>query len=649
MATVKRTYLTTYKANLSNVPPKNGQVIGIYDADEFCFDLSSSGSSDPNADDVVRRYIHNIKVITSLPDSPQEDILYVYIGNDENRRYLPDGVTPLYDLRVWVEGAWLVVGSNQNDTNVKTDTSTDNFYITGTTDISEGAVGSLVKSADIYATSSANGMVLHTDITGNAHSADTATTAGSAEYDLATPTPHLITSYVNSLSVSPANPTNVGSTITVTLGNGTTQTIKTSDTTYSTFTSSAAGLVGPATNPAQSDATGMLLSGSGWLATSSLPAGKDGAGQTITTTYYKNASFDTTTKVLTLTKGDGTTTTPVSIPYIDSVVSTSADGLAPTAPSTDATKKFLRGDATWATIPDYTGATSGSAGVAGLVPAASSGDTEKFLKSDGTWGSTFTSSADGLVPKTSSANSTDILSAAGSWVVQNSTGSNNDSSNLLYLVGATSQSDSAQTYSNAGTYSYLGKLYSNSLEVVNLSDSQALTNKTYEGYTLGDACSKTISTTLDGSSPATNVPSNSAVRGYVLGVINNKVDVSLVADIYDDTSTSYAVGDYCMYDDGNGFALYKCNTAISSPAGSFDDTKWDSKTITGLETIVTGTLTAGQTSVTLSNSAITTDSLIDIYTDTYGVNPTNITVASGSVTLTFTAQASNLGVKVVIK
>lgn len=64
---------------------------------------------------------------------------------------------------------------------------------------------------------------------------------------------------------------------------------------------------------------------------------------------------------------------------------------------------------------------------------------------------------------------------------------------------------------------------------------------------------------------------------------------------------------------------------------------------------VTGTLTAGQTGITLSNVAITTSSTIDIYTDTYGVNPTGVTVANGSITLTFAAQASNLGVKAVVK
>lgn len=66
----------------------------------------------------------------------------------------------------------------------------------------------------------------------------------------------------------------------------------------------------------------------------------------------------------------------------------------------------------------------------------------------------------------------------------------------------------------------------------------------------------------------------------------------------------------------------------------------------GSWTDVTGTLTAGQTSVILSDSAITTTSTLDFYTDVFGVNPTAVSVSNGSVTLTFEVQASNLGVKV---
>ena len=66
-------------------------------------------------------------------------------------------------------------------------------------------------------------------------------------------------------------------------------------------------------------------------------------------------------------------------------------------------------------------------------------------------------------------------------------------------------------------------------------------------------------------------------------------------------------------------------------------------------TTITGTLTAGSTSLVLSNAAITTDSTIDIYTDKWGVNPTDVTVVTGKLTLTFDAQDSALGVKVEVR
>lgn len=61
---------------------------------------------------------------------------------------------------------------------------------------------------------------------------------------------------------------------------------------------------------------------------------------------------------------------------------------------------------------------------------------------------------------------------------------------------------------------------------------------------------------------------------------------------------------------------------------------------------LTDTLTAGNTSITISDSSITTNSTIDIYTDVFGVNPTSVSVSTGSVTLTFAALQADLGVKV---
>lgn len=68
-----------------------------------------------------------------------------------------------------------------------------------------------------------------------------------------------------------------------------------------------------------------------------------------------------------------------------------------------------------------------------------------------------------------------------------------------------------------------------------------------------------------------------------------------------------------------------------------------------IKAVDTVTLTAGNTSVTVSDIAITDDSIFDIYTDTFGINPTAASVSTGSLTLTFEAQASDVSVKVVIR
>ncbi len=57
-------------------------------------------------------------------------------------------------------------------------------------------------------------------------------------------------------------------------------------------------------------------------------------------------------------------------------------------------------------------------------------------------------------------------------------------------------------------------------------------------------------------------------------------------------------------------------------------------------------LAAGATTVTISDSQITTDSTLSFYTSVYGTNPTTVSVANGSVTLTFDAQDADMEVGV---
>ena len=88
---------------------------------------------------------------------------------------------------------------------------------------------------------------------------------------------------------------------------------------------------------------------------------------------------------------------------------------------------------------------------------------------------------------------------------------------------------------------------------------------------------------------------------------------------------------------------------------------WDASNLNGMESRinsafsalsacgfveVTGTLLAGTTTLVLSDASITSTSTLDAFTDVYGVSPTDMVATTGSVTLTFEAQESDLGVKV---
>ena len=99
---------------------------------------------------------------------------------------------------------------------------------------------------------------------------------------------------------------------------------------------------------------------------------------------------------------------------------------------------------------------------------------------------------------------------------KNTAGTTN-TTNKIYLAGATSQAANPQTYSNVNCYASGGKLYSNAKEVVTLSDSQALTNKTYNGYTLAAASAKAVDTSISASSTSTNLPTSQAVANFVEG------------------------------------------------------------------------------------------------------------------------------------
>lgn len=87
----------------------------------------------------------------------------------------------------------------------------------------------------------------------------------------------------------------------------------------------------------------------------------------------------------------------------------------------------------------------------------------------------------------------------------------------------------------------------------------------------------------------------------------------------------------------NDISYPALNTSNNSIVGSINEV---------YGTRLTATLTTGSTSVTISDASITTSSLIDLYTDVYGLSPDTVTVTTGQIVLTFEAQASDVSIKV---
>lgn len=117
------------------------------------------------------------------------------------------------------------------------------------------------------------------------------------------------------------------------------------------------------------------------------------------------------------------------------------------------------------------------------------------------------------------------------------------------------------------------------------------------------------------------------------------------------TTSNHTQGEYIMYKG----QLYECLTSITSGSNLVVGTNIQATDIVSEMgggsggTLVSGTLAAGQTSITLQNANITTNSWISPYTSVYGVNPTNVVATTGSVTLTFEAQLVDILVGVEIK
>lgn len=141
------------------------------------------------------------------------------------------------------------------------------------------------------------------------------------------------------------------------------------------------------------------------------------------------------------------------------------------------------------------------------------------------------------------------------------------------------------------------------------------------------------------------------------------LNISLAPVEADPTASSkaYAIGQHFILDG----ELYKAKTAIALGDALVLDTNYEAagsieaqietldaenQTLTNLvgKKTTAQTLAAGSTSLTFTDSSITTASTIRCFVSKYGIAPTDIVVTAGQAVLTFDAQTSAISVYLMI-
>ena len=411
MATIPRTYKITSKDNIPNVPLQNGQIIAAYDSDEVWYDAPDTGAVGGTP---VRRKISGVKVVSALPTEASEKVAGVLYVLTDTGKLLPRSILPVYEIYVWMEDpiGWILVGNNYEDENVISAKVEDTWlygrsmYLTGS-DFADTETGTLIKTPNLrvkyesWATPTGTtdtGLALHVPyVNGLAKGAVNTAFATNAEEAENDELGNKITGYVHGVSSDyngevESNPPSY-TTVTVTRGDGESTTFKTRNTTYDVFTATTAGLVDSPQTTATLGGSYKILTSDGWAnkgdiaigtADSAMKAYNDVDSSRFISHYIADVS--SSSGALMFTRGDSAT--PVSVPLSFNVFSTTADGLAPKANVANYNKKFLRGDAQWATLPEFDGTDPG------VVPTTGASAT-KYLAGDGTWKGAFTGATAG--------------------------------------------------------------------------------------------------------------------------------------------------------------------------------------------------------------------------------------------------------------
>lgn len=140
-------------------------------------------------------------------------------------------------------------------------------------------------------------------------------------------------------------------------------------------------------------------------------------------------------------------------------------------------------------------------------------------------------------------------------------------------------------------------------------------------------------TAMDGTSlPAGAFVINQSVVGILNGLVLTIVGVPGVSSID---------AEDVVYDNtGSGLTATDAQAAIDEVVSDLQGLD------ANVSTYVSGTILAGNTTITLSSAAIETTSFIDIYFKDKVLAPTDVTVVTGAVTIQITAEASDTEVAV---
>ena len=85
----------------------------------------------------------------------------------------------------------------------------------------------------------------------------------------------------------------------------------------------------------------------------------------------------------------------------------------------------------------------------------------------------------------------------------------------LFLIGGEKQRPKEFTYTNRKVYIQDDKVFSNDKETINTSDTQSLSNKTYEGYKLNEACAFEVDLSVQGVDQSTKLITSNAMYNHV--------------------------------------------------------------------------------------------------------------------------------------